>query len=98
MDKELYHPYTNDDNTRVNGAAALSHYIFTVKGGLQEYHDEIGEAYISAFVKANSDIINDGLAQKAKEELPALPSYSFYPFQSLLPTNGFVIDNIKLLC
>lgn len=67
MDKELYHPYKNEKDKRVNGAAALAHYIFTVKGGLQEYHDEIGEAYISAFVKANSDIINDGLARKAKK-------------------------------
>lgn len=68
MDKALYHPYTNDENVRVNGAAALCHYIFTVKGGIQEYNDEIGEAYISEFVKAHSDIINDGLAQKAKRD------------------------------
>ena len=36
------------------------------KGGIQEYNDEVGQAYIEAFVKANSDIINEGLAAKAR--------------------------------
>ena len=67
MDKNLYHPYTNDKGTDVNGAAALNHYIFTVKGGLQNYHDEIGTAYINEFLKAHSDIINAGIAKEAKK-------------------------------
>lgn len=66
MNKNLYHPYINSKGKRVNGSAALNHYIHTVKGGVQEYNDEIGEAYIKDFVKAHSDIINSGLAQKAK--------------------------------
>lgn len=68
MNKELYHPYVNDKGKRVNGSAALNHYIYTVSGGVQNYHDEIGTAYIADFVKSHSDIINDGLAQKAKKE------------------------------
>lgn len=64
--KELYHPYTNSKGKRVNGSAALNHYIHTVKGGVQNYNDEIGTAYILEFVKSHSDIINTGLAQKAK--------------------------------
>lgn len=67
MDKNLYHPYVNSDGKRVNGPPALNHYIFTVKGGLQNYHDEIGTAYIDEFVKTHSDIINAGIAQKAKK-------------------------------
>ena len=62
MDKELYHPYVNGEGKRVSGAAALNHYMYTVKGGLQEYHDEIGTAYITEFVKSHSAIINAGLA------------------------------------
>lgn len=68
MDKNLYHPYVNDDGKLVSGTASLNHYIHTVKGGVQKYNDEIGEAYIKAFVAANSDIINAGLAQKAQRD------------------------------
>lgn len=68
MDKELYHPYINKDGKRVSGTASLNHYIHTVKGGIQDYNDEIGAAYISEFIKAHSDIINTGIAQKAKRD------------------------------
>lgn len=40
VDKDLYHPYINE-----NG----KHYIYTTKGGLQNYHDEIGAEYIHNF-------------------------------------------------
>lgn len=65
---ELYHPYRNKQGKSVNGSAALNHYIFNVKGGLQNYHDEIGAAYINEFIKSHSDIINDGLAAKARKD------------------------------
>ena len=68
MNKNLYHPYINDKGKRINGSASLNHYIHTVKGGIQNYNDEIGAAYISEFVKSHSDIINAGLAQKAKKD------------------------------
>lgn len=68
MDKDLYHPYINDDGRLVSGSAALNHYIYTVKGGLPNYQDEIGEEYIHEWVKQNSDIIREGLAKKAKRE------------------------------
>lgn len=68
MDKELYHPYTNKSGKRVNGTAALNHYIHTVKGGVQNYNDEIGMEYISEFVKEHSDIINERLIHKAKRD------------------------------
>lgn len=68
MDKELYHPYMNDNKKMVRGAAALNHYIFTEKGSLQAYHDEIGEEYIKAFVKSASNDINANLAKKAKRK------------------------------
>ncbi len=68
MDKELYHPYVNENGKRVSGTASLNHYIHTVKGSVQEYNDEIGAAYISEFIKAHSDAINKGLVQKAKRD------------------------------
>lgn len=68
MDKRLYHPYINDKGKRVNGSASLNHYIHSVKGGIQNYNDEIGTAYISEFVKSHSDIINTELAQKAHKD------------------------------
>lgn len=69
MNKNLYHPYVNDNGKWVHGIAALNHYIFTTKGGLPNYHDEIGEAYIREFLKVHSPIINAGLAQEAKKSL-----------------------------
>lgn len=68
MDKELYHPYTNKNGKRVNGSAALNHYIFTEKGGLINYHDEIGEAYVKAFIKNVSAEVNADLAKNAKRK------------------------------
>lgn len=68
MDKDLYHPYINKDGKLVSGTAALNHYIHTVKGGVQNYNDEIGAEYISDFIKERSDIINARLAKKAKRD------------------------------
>lgn len=67
-DKELCHPYTNKKGRRIAGPAALNHYIYTVKGGIQEYNDEIGTAYINQFIKDNSDIINAGIVAKSKRD------------------------------
>lgn len=88
MDKDLYHPYMNENGKIVHGAASLNHYIFTEKGGLINYHDEIGEAYVKAFIKNVSAEVNADLAKKSKaetfqscflkiirEELPALPLF-----------------------
>lgn len=75
MDKNLYHPYINKDGKLVSGAASLNHYIHTVKGSVQKYNDEIGAEYVSKFVEVYSDVINAGLAHKAKREEPGtLPS------------------------
>ena len=65
VNRELYHPYLNDDGKWVNGNASLLHYIKECNG-LQNYHDEIGGAYIKAFVKAHSEIINADIAQRAR--------------------------------
>lgn len=67
MDNSLYHPYINKDGKYVSGPAALNHYIYTVIGGLQNYHDETGEEYIRAFVKEHSDSVHEELAKKAKK-------------------------------
>ena len=64
MDKDLYHPYMNENGKIVHGAASLNHYIFTEKGGLINYHDEIGEAYVKAFIKNVSAEVNADLAKK----------------------------------
>lgn len=66
--KDLFHPYVNSNGKTVHGSAALNHYIHTIKGGVQNYNDEIGIEYIANFVKEHSDIINAGYAEKAKRE------------------------------
>lgn len=56
--KKLNYSYINDAGKKISGAAATLHEIYTVHGGLQNYHDFIGKNYITAFVNAHSDIIN----------------------------------------
>ena len=68
MDKDLYHPYMNENGKIVHGAASLNHYIFTEKGGLINYHDEIGEAYVKAFIKMFLLKLMPILPKKAKRK------------------------------
>lgn len=67
-DKDLCHPYVNENGKHVSGAAALSHYIHTVKVGVQNYNDEIGGAYITAFIDAHTDIINAELIARSRRD------------------------------
>lgn len=67
MAKKLDFSYINHNGKRVSGAAAFNHYVYTEKGGIQNYNDEIGAAYITEFVKQHSDIINEGIIKKAKK-------------------------------
>lgn len=68
MNKDLYHPYVNHRGKQVSGAAALNHYIYTVKGSVQNYNDEVGSEYIKAFVKAHSDTINANLIANSRRK------------------------------
>lgn len=58
--------YTNQKGKKVSGAAAFNHHVYTEMGGIQNYNDSVGEEYIKTFIRANSDIINEGLEKKAK--------------------------------
>ena len=64
----LYHPYVNEQGKLVSGSAAFSHYVHTVKGGIQQYNDEIGEEYIKAFERENSDAINENIVKKEQKK------------------------------
>lgn len=64
--KKLNYSYINDAGKKISGAAATLHEIYTVHDGLQNYHDYIGENYITAFVNAHSDIINAGIEATTK--------------------------------
>lgn len=66
---KMSYSYVNENGKKVNGSAATLHEIYTVNGGLQNYHDMIGKAYIERFVSANSDIINEGIKETAKRRL-----------------------------
>lgn len=58
--------YTNKNGKKVSGSAAFNHHVYTEMGGIQKYNDSVGEEYIKAFIRQNSDIINDNLEKKAK--------------------------------
>lgn len=64
--KNLNYSYINKHGKKVNGTAATLHEIYTVHGGLQNYHDFIGKAYLEHFIKDNSDIINAGIEATSK--------------------------------
>lgn len=66
--KELYHPYTNDNGRKVGGTAALNHYISQV-GGPQGYNDEVLTIGISTLIKKNQISINEDLIKTAKKKL-----------------------------
>lgn len=48
--KELYHPYVNDNGRKIGGTAALNHYISKI-GGPQEYNDEVLLSGIATLIK-----------------------------------------------
>jgi hypothetical protein len=58
--------YTNKNGKKVSGSAAFNHHVYTEMGGVQKYNDSVGEEYVKAFIRQNSDIINDNLEKKAK--------------------------------
>lgn len=66
--KNLNYSYTNKNGKTVSGSAATLHEIYTVNGGLQNYHDTIGKAYIEDFVNSHSDIINAGIKATARRK------------------------------
>lgn len=67
MAKKLDFSYINSKGKKVSGAAAFNHHVYTEKGGIQNYNDEVGAAYITEFVRQHSDIINEGITKKAKK-------------------------------
>lgn len=66
--KKLDYSYINKNGKKVSGAAATSHVIYTVHGGLQNYHDAIGIEYIKDFVNAHSDFINTKIIATIKRK------------------------------
>ncbi len=66
MSKKCDFSYINENGKRVSGSAAFNHYVYTEKGGVQKYNDEVGAAYVMQFIHENSDIIQEGLAKKVK--------------------------------
>lgn len=66
MRREPDFSYINENGKLVSGAAAFLHHVYTEMGGVQNYNDAVGAAYITEFVKAHSDDINANLAVHAR--------------------------------
>ena len=60
--------YVNENGKRVTGAAATSHEIYTVHGGVAEYNDYIGETYIREFVREHSEILQKGIEAESRRK------------------------------
>lgn len=69
MAKQIDFSYYNSSGKKVSGAAAFNHYVYTKKGGIQGYNNEIGAEYIAEFIRQNGDIINEVIEQKARRSL-----------------------------
>ena len=46
MSKKTDFSYVNQNGKRVSGSAAFNHYVYTEKGGVQNYNDEVGMEYL----------------------------------------------------
>lgn len=66
MSKAIDFSYVNHNGKKVNGAAAFNHYVYTEKGGIQNYNDEVGFEYIKEFVRQCSPQINDNLEKQIR--------------------------------
>ncbi len=66
MDRKYDYRFINKDGKLVAGPASVLHQIYSVKGGLQEYNDWVGEEYIKAFIRQNSEEVNDELEAEAR--------------------------------
>lgn len=60
--------YINEDGKRVTGAAATSHEIYSVHGGVAEYNDYIGETYIREFVKEHSKALQQDIEMDSRRK------------------------------
>lgn len=67
MSKKTDFSYVNQNGKLVSGSAAFNHYVYTEKGGIQNYNDEVGYEYLKEFILQKSDSINEGLARKARK-------------------------------
>lgn len=60
--------YINNNGQKVSGAAATLHEIYTNQGGVGNYNDKVGAAYIEAFIKSNSIDINANIEAQSKRD------------------------------
>lgn len=58
--------YVNDDGKLVSGAAAFLHYVYTVKGGVCNYNNEVGEMFLKTFMQEFAGAINAEIAAQAR--------------------------------
>lgn len=67
MDKDLDLSYVNEKGKLVHGTAAYLHFVYTVMGGIQNYHKELHlkATSDSEFVKEYSDFV----AQKSMKKI-----------------------------
>lgn len=68
MRKDPDFSYINENGRKISGTAAAIHEIYTVQGGLRNYNDNVGAAYIAEFVREHSDIINEGIEKKSRRK------------------------------
>lgn len=66
--KKIDYSYINKNGKKVSGAAATLHAIYTIHGGLQNYHDAIGIEYLKDFVTTHSDRINTNVEAITKRK------------------------------
>lgn len=59
--------YLNNNGKKVSGVAAFCHYVYTVKGGEEEYNNYVGEMYIREFVNQHSVDINKEIEKDSQK-------------------------------
>ena len=68
MTKDIDFSYLNNEGKRVTGSAAAMHYIYTEKGGVRAYNDEVGSMYVREFIEEHSEAINEAIQAKIRRD------------------------------
>lgn len=58
--------YKNKNGKTVSGAAETLHNIYTVHGGIEQYNESVGKAYIEEFLRQFGSIVNARILRKSK--------------------------------
>lgn len=68
MSNKTNFSYNNSKGQKVSGSAAFLHHVYTEKGGIKQYNEEVGLEYLKEFVREHSDSIYSRIVSNSKRK------------------------------